>query len=333
MDAAQINQTFDLVSLASQDTNLRQEGMYYRGPCPFCGGTDRFVVKTTPTGYRWFCRNCGGGKYHTAIDYIMRRDNLDFQTALKNMGGEKIGLYERKSAREPAKKLIPVLPTSEWQDDGWREVDKASDCLLTGKARPGQEYLLKRGLHSGTWEAWHLGVSHIYDGRLNRSRPAIVIPWLDFDPGRDVLTAIKYRFIFDEPDRPRYSSRSGSVPILYGLWDTLPTHQTLLLVEGEINALSVWQCLPSGVTCLSIGSQTGGRPDILQTLSKQYENIVVWTDDSKRAGEIRDIFRQPTTALCSPKINAQKWDANRMLVEGVLKDFLSRKLRVPCLGK
>ena len=42
MDTTTINQTFDLPALAGKDTNLKPAGKYLIGPCPFCGGTDRF---------------------------------------------------------------------------------------------------------------------------------------------------------------------------------------------------------------------------------------------------------------------------------------------------
>ena len=45
------------------------------GPCPVCGGRDRFRVQ--PGAGRWLCRQCTGGKWRDVIAYIAQRDNLD----------------------------------------------------------------------------------------------------------------------------------------------------------------------------------------------------------------------------------------------------------------
>ena len=43
------------------------------GPCPFCGGFDRFSVQPNhPEGGRWYCRQCGENKWHDTIDFVMR---------------------------------------------------------------------------------------------------------------------------------------------------------------------------------------------------------------------------------------------------------------------
>lgn len=62
MNAQTINATFDLLALVEHDTTLKAAGAYYIGPCPFCGGRDRFTVKATKDGPRWHCRHCGDGK-------------------------------------------------------------------------------------------------------------------------------------------------------------------------------------------------------------------------------------------------------------------------------
>ncbi len=94
--------------------------------------------------------------------------------------------------------------------------------------------------------AHQLGFARVYDPSVQKKRPAIVLPWFDLEAQAQTLTAVKYRFIDEEPGGLRYISRRGSMPILFGMWAAVPGADTLLLVEGEINALSVWQCLPRG---------------------------------------------------------------------------------------
>ncbi len=134
MDAQNINQTYDLLTLVLCDTRLKHMGQYYIGPCPFCGGRDRFNLKATTEGWRWFCRKCGGEKYHGAIDYIMRRDNIDFKRALESMGGNlQLAPRAQTIARDPDPGFL--FPDLDWQRTAWEKVDEASERLLNGDGK------------------------------------------------------------------------------------------------------------------------------------------------------------------------------------------------------
>ena len=333
MDSNQINGEFDLLSLVSKETRLQRQGDYYVGACPFCGGRDRFLIKHTSAGFRWYCRKCGDGKYHTAIDYIMRRDGLDHKNA-----GIKLGAHENTSRTDLSRKTFQplrriTLPDFDWQASAWKEIDAASDQLQVAESNPGQKYLLSRGLHKGTWLAWQLGFTAAYDPAVKRWRPAILIPWFDLDAEADLVIAIKYRFIDDELGGFRYISRKGSIPILFGMGNIVQGKQTLLLVEGEINALSVSQCLPSAVTCLSFGSETGGYKDILRVLARHYRHVFLWADDPVKGLELQKSIGLICQVLRSPDYGGEKWDANRMLQERILMEYLSDVMEAQCFGK
>ena len=332
MDASRINQTIELLSLVRH--GLKKAGRYHFGACPFCGGVDRFTIKHTPEGDRWHCRQCGDGKYHTAIDYIMRRDNCDFKTAYQTLTGKNPEAIQMDSIiRAKHESNLITLPSPEWQAQTLQLVDKASDLLLSDKGQAGQEYLMKRGLHRGTWYAWHLGFSSVYDPKAKRKRPAISIPWLDMDASGEVITAVKFRFIDNDSNGLRYTSLAGSKPLLFGLWDVTESHNTLLLVEGEINALSLWQCIPRGVNVISFGSEDGGRAPVLQAFAKKYESVFVWCDDVTRTNQYESMLSRPCQKIQSLKIDGNKLDANWLLQKNELHNFLNHILGVECLGK
>lgn len=54
------------------------------GPCPACGGTDRFSVNTRKA--RWNCRGFGGGA--DALSFVMHVYGLDFRGAVEHLTGE-----------------------------------------------------------------------------------------------------------------------------------------------------------------------------------------------------------------------------------------------------
>lgn len=324
MQPDNINHSFDLPTLAAKDTHLTRSGRGYVGPCPFCGGRDRFLLKPTPAGWRWFCRKCGQGKYHTSIDYLMTRDTLDFKTALERLGGQ----ISASGATQTAPPNHPALPDAAWQRAAWQELDEASDRLLDEPdGQPARDYLNRRGLAKGVCLAHNLGAAPVYDPRLKTSRLAICLPWWDADGGQQTLTAVKYRFVADDPAGLRYVARPSSVFVLFGLAYALQSDQTLLLVEGEINALSIWQCQPPGLSVVSTGSEGGGRPEILRGLAARYRRVLVWLDEPARARALAAATGCPAPRLLqSPQIEGLKWDANRMLQAGELDGFLRQAL-------
>jgi hypothetical protein len=327
MDAQTINQTYDLLTLVLIDTpKLRRAGAFYIGPCPFCGGRDRFNLKATPEGWRWFCRKCGDDKYHGPIDYIMRRDNLDFKQALESLGGTiEIRPREIVTPQEPD----IIFPDLDWQKDAWRKVDAASERLAGEDGAAGRRYLRERGISRGTISCYRLGLDII----TKRARPAIVIPWFD-DSGHDgeIITAIKYRFIDDlakQDKGQRFRMADGSKPILFGL-HAAAGRNTLILIEGEINAMSIMQIsaleLPY-IDALSFGSQSGGHQTALKKVAQDYRRVIVWADDSEKAKEIRSQLDRPADALCSPEIEGQKYDANELLQKSWLGAFLREAIQ------
>jgi len=341
MDEKQINASFDLLTLVG---DLRKAGGYHVGPCPFCGGKDRFTVKHTEDGDRWHCRQCGDGKYHTPIDYIMRRDGVDFKEALKTLGGDATAGNFIPRKIEPTPKPL-VVPASEWQANAFREVDTASNLLdpIQSRGQTARMFLASRGFHWATLEAWHLGSAYAFDPVVRRKRPAVTIPWLDMDSTCESVMAIKYRFIDNDPnpDALRYSCKKGSsFDVPFGLWSALPgIHHTLLLIEGEFNCLSAWQCCPEGVTCLSFGSEDSGDLRVMRTMTNHYQHVFVWADDlwsnpkkQEHAKDLRALVKGGGKRLRSAEQDGVKYDANELLKRGALADFLSNILGVPCFG-
>ena len=328
MDAQTIRQTYDLLTLASQHTQLKKAGRYHVGACPFCGGTDRFTLKPTNDGWRWHCRHCGDDKYRDAIDFVMRLDGSDFKTALRKLGGD-VQINATRQ-QQPARKKIE-LPTEEWQAAGLRLITEYAHRLTADEdAQLAREYLMMRGLHYGTWDAWLLGYT------VANGRPAITIPWMDTNGVDEALYAVKYRYV-DEPAKndkgQRYSMLKGSKQFLFGLQHILDIDDTLVLVEGEINAMSIWQCLPSRVSVVSMGSQSYSEPKVLQILARKYKRVVVWMDDGDEAAKTAKLLQHANARVFrSPMEQGVKYDANQCLQAGILEELLTKKLGTVCFG-
>lgn len=322
MDANTINSTIDLLPFVG---DLRKAGGgYHVGPCPMCGGVDRFTVKHTPQGDRWHCRHCGDGKYHGVIDFIMARDHVSFVEACKLLtGGEVVPRHNGTTPQQPVKPQPAQAPDLDTQARMLATMDKAAEALEEPEGLAAQEYLFERGLTPATWEAWHIGAA------IKGGRPAITLPWYYIDAQREVITGIKYRFI--DGGQQRYTASAGSVFVLYGAWSAIKTDQTVVFVEGELNALSLWQCLPRGLSVLSIGSQSGGRPEIIAKMAARYKRVFFWCDEADQTREYKKMIAQPATGIQSPTIDGVKYDANTLLMAGQLPDFINHVIGVDCM--
>ena len=332
LDADYIRRTTDFLALAG-NIRLRKVGAnWYAGPCVFCGGTDRFVLKHTSDGWRWLCRHCTDGKYLDAIDFVMRRDGVDFKTAVERLGGGKPVSPLRIDDLPP----LVQKPKPEPQDpqtverltktayEASNTIDGNSPLAVQVRA-----YLYNRGLIQPTLQRALLGAAEVYDPKAGRKRPAAAIPY--FDTGLNVR-AIKYRFADDEPDGLRYVMEKGSQAGFYYLPEHLGYCDYLLVVEGELNLLSVAQVKPE-LDLVSTGSQSlseAMRRD-LSRLAAKYKKVWVWFDEPQKAQETALLVTRGTPVQ-SPVRDGTKYDANRLLQDDLLHEFISRLMGVPCHG-
>ncbi len=81
-----IEQKPDILPVIEQETTLkkvgRTHGGEYAGPCPLCGGRDRFRV--WPERGRFWCRGCGASG--DVVDFIMKLRGLSFKDACVHLG-------------------------------------------------------------------------------------------------------------------------------------------------------------------------------------------------------------------------------------------------------
>lgn len=263
----------DLLAVLEPYTRLKRvattQGGEWAGPCPFCGGRDRFRVwPNHPAGKgRWWCRGCG--RKGDAVDFLQEAEGLSFRNALERLGvspegvrtrgGETKALTGRKTQTQfPHEKREPVDPAPSPPD--WpAEVE----YFLTGarirlEAREeARAFLAGRGLTLETARAaglgWTLGEPLPLADGLAKIPEGLVIPWAE----GDTLWAVRFRA--KEPGQgPKYTSLRGSVGRVLYLPRPL-TGRPVVLVEGELDALLILQ--EAGDLCdpVATGSAMGGR--------------------------------------------------------------------------
>lgn len=250
--------------------SARTNGGEFVGPCPWCGGDDRFLAwpshPKSESG-RFWCRRCEEGG--DGIDLHRRLHGSTFAAAAEALGASHLVTGESRPPAPPPPPPIAEPPPADWQRDAEAYVDECEAAMWTDAGRRGVDYLAGRGLTNETIRSARLGVC----------RRGITFPW--FVGG--VLWAVRIRLWEPRPDGSRYISRKGSKSgtALYGA-DELRFGAPAVLVEGELDALSVRQS--AGVAAVATGG-TMGAHRLRWTVKLAVASDVLVSFDADEPGE------------------------------------------------
>jgi len=333
IDAAKIDAikaSVDLIAIAEGYTKLRKKTRNERcGACPQCGGRDRFFVNAD----YWGCRGCHE-KPGDAIELVRWFERCDFITALEKLSGESLredddGKDKNERKRAMRDDRADVWKSAIWQKRAAALIELTANALDGPAGAPGRAYLEQRGITQYTWRCWLLGYAANSPYSSTRGGASITIPYMH-PRQMDACFAVRYRRIAPPTPSMRYLNEPDSFCLLHGLHLLDLNAHTLVVIEGELNAISIWQdARDLGLAVVSIGSQYLKKAtlDALTHLSQRFERCMVWCDDPRRTLRVREAVRSPQLVLLkSPAPDGEKIDANDLLQRGLLRAFLARKI-------
>jgi DNA primase len=253
----------DLLALIGVDTPLRRvastNGGEFAGPCPFCGGRDRFRVQPErPGGGRWWCRQCSPDeRWHSAIDYVMQRYSKDFREACAYLDVERDPVREREPVRQRVDQARSPqdidLPSETWQRRASVVVSECEATLWSTEGEKARSWLTKRGLCEDTVRTRRLGYNPTDRNTGDLWIPrGIVIPCF----AEGALWYVKVRRPVSES---KYMHVKGGKSMLYGI-DALEDKRVVVICEGELDTLLLWQEAGDLVDVVGIGSASA-KPD------------------------------------------------------------------------
>lgn len=220
----------DLMTLVgvSLKKTANTNGGEFHGPCPLCGGTDRFWV--APSAGRWYCRHCtpSGGD---AIAFVMARDNVDFKTALAtlNLQDEK----DYKPTSKPTQAPRQALEDDPLFLEQLADIHQRAENKLWSSDRRGLDYLHGRGLEDDFIQQARLGYippeQPFYEVHGHKVYPGIVIPAIE----GGITRAIQFRNI---TGKGRYVSLGRTGGRLFGADDIQP-FKPVVAFEGAFDAI------------------------------------------------------------------------------------------------
>jgi DNA primase len=288
IDLLSLKRQVDLLALAERNTSLRRVatsgGGEWAGPCPFCGGQDRFRVQPhQPGGGRWLCRQCTDGKWQDAIAFGQRLwPGLPFPQVCELLSGG--ALPTTTKTQQPATPDNPAYcpPPEDWQAAALQAVEVCQHNLWEPAGEAAQAYLHARALQDGTLHYWRLGYSP--GARFGSAGGAklwvprgVLIPCMALGqvwylkiallPGERVRCEKCRQPAMARQPCPqcgalnKYRGVKGNRPAAIFGADDLVGVDLALFVEGEFDAMVAWQELRDVISVCTLGSATN-QPDL-----------------------------------------------------------------------
>lgn len=288
------------------------------GPCPKCGGDDRFVVTSgNPRGV-WFCNQCHapeGGKRHDVIDLVK-------WLGIASKFNEAFRYVNDWAGGAPVIEVKSVIKERKHVDNGW-VANKYMPPLRQNLGKAA-EYLEQRSITLDTAQAFGLGFepnARFNDGKA--TAPAIVLPWIE---PNGTYSRVAYRFLETQTDLDgdefRYKNM-GSLKwrkdALFGL-QAWRDSDTLAILEGEFNAMSVWQVMPWNAVSVGSMYMSDQQLERLRTLAGEHQKVLIWTDEPEKSTRISDAI-QHRNVVKGKSPNGK--DANDLLKARFLVDLLT----------
>lgn len=325
--------TIDLLALIGMDTPLKRaashRGGEYHGPCPFCGGTDRFRVQPNHKGGRFVCRICG--KSGDPIDYVRQTRDLTYPQALEYLGLQGDILQDSAKPSNFSAAPIPLVsPEDEWyalESDEWQRaadtfVAQCIDVIDGARGKRAREYLYRRGLKESIVNAHELG----YNPTEQRQQWGDKLVWL---PRGIVIPhhvngqywRINIRQENPRDPKSRYIQAAGGANALYNA-DCIYAGCTVIMVEGEIDCLSIYGGAIDSVIynrIVPVATYTTGGAHLqrwIVRLSLAERVLLAFDNDTNGAGDKAAAWWLKVLGNKAQRLNPLRHDVNESLQLG-----------------
>lgn len=274
----------------------RTRGGEYAGPCPFCGGDDRFRVWPEHKGGRYWCRQCG--KKGDAVQLLRDKDGLSYKDACLQLGVLPKLRTHPTTNRKSEKKVSQTEVQKDKQADKWLYqaglyLEAFQECLWGEQGKDVLDTLHGKALSDKSIKSAGLGWNSINrfrsreewglpdeikpDGKAKKLwiPKGLVIPC--YADGQIIRLRVRCA---DPGEYSKYILVPGSVvqPMAWGM-----DKNTLLIVESELDGVLVNQEAGDLVGVIALGSAQA-KPEETTHEALTKANIILNALDSDEAG-------------------------------------------------
>jgi DNA primase len=147
---AQVLAATDIVQLIAKSVALKKNGSRYLGLCPFHQEKSP-SFNVNPSMNMFYCFGCKAGG--NAIDFVMKRDRIEFIDALKLLADEaRIELPKFGGSKEKTSEKLKLLDAQVAASKFFRKI-----FLLDSRGKPAREYMRGRGFTDATLDEFKVG--------------------------------------------------------------------------------------------------------------------------------------------------------------------------------
>ena len=250
----------DLLAFAQQLTTLKKvskiHGGEWSGPCPFCSGDDRFSIQPhNINGPIWLCRHCTDGKWQDVIEFVERRDGVDFKGALNILFGGDVSVGIDPEALQKIRAEREAAQAEQIKIEQEQQAEKRQSLHESGIWQIYHANLDKydqrglwheRGLTDYFIDLYYLGYCPSFYFGEGANYPTLTIPsWQ-----ADQVVGLAHRALVDDPVGGKYRPERPGLgkALFFGNPDTDQLTGKVLLLEGEIKTAvtfaHIWQAMP-----------------------------------------------------------------------------------------
>lgn len=300
-DVERIKEKLSIVDLLRSYLTLVPAGKHFKANCPFHQEkTPSFMI--SPERGVWHCFGCGIGG--DAITFVMRYEHLEFPEALRFLA-ERAGIEINTREQQAEREFTVLYDIHRDACDFFRAEYARADTV--------RAYMEGRGITSATTDAFEVGFApggdaltvHLIQkgfavsdvvraGLTNKNTKGLYRDRFDARIVFPIMSHVGKVIAFtgrivpwietSRPDAPKYLN-SPETPIfnkskaLYGFYKTkqeIGRKQTVVVVEGQMDFLAMWQ---SGVENVVAVSGTGLTEQHAERLRRSADTVIVSFDN------------------------------------------------------
>lgn len=313
IDNISATKTIDLLGLIQPHTSLRKIAAHqWAGPCPRCGGHDRFNVDPA---HGWFCRQCtgapdSGGHWGDQLDFVRWYFSLDYKAGIMRLlGGQLNCTGEELERRAAERKALDAARAAEEHaqmmtaraslqaSDAWKEY--ADNLDVYPHAR---ELWRARGLND-SWAKFY-GVGYCAE------RDSLTIPYwrTNAKSGKWELIGLRHRLLGDTTTGKYRPHLAGLGNHLYYAQPMAGLFGTVLVVEGEVKAMvtyaNIWSAdvdpLMPNTFVVGLPGKSWKSEWIAELNEADRVAICLDPDAQKEAGRLKDALSVPSKIVTLP---------------------------------
>lgn len=296
------------------------------GPCPLCGGTDRFVYKTDEQ--KFWCRHCKP-KGGDVIDLYRLIHNKTLPELFDEFG------INNDHKSKPSLKLQKEVPSKKnlySQQDRWKNILNDKNTNLD----PIYRLAKRRGINKELFlKAYNDNKIRFVKHHLKDQEEisSVACQYCELDSDKKVL-AIQMLSVdglsysdTEKKDKVFTYGSENEEGCFFQIGENIEQAKIIILFESVINAFSCTECFPSAC-CLAIGSSIYTKK--IKSLRKYRDNdiqIICFLDNDKEGQKALDrisiILGEKTKTVKWPENTPNKYDINDLLKDGKHKDIIS----------